>query len=100
MFLTAILAVEAILHWTIVGRYGLRGNAPPLVFGLLYAALAAASVTGAGFVPWAALVVAVVGTLGLVANYRKIAHPKGTEHATLALNALLILLLLAAIFRL
>ena len=98
MFLTAILIVEAILHGTIVGRFGLKGNEPPLVFGILYAALAAAAVAGAAFVTWAALVVAVVGTIALAANYRKIPHEKGTERLILGLNALLILYLLAAIF--
>jgi len=41
--LAALLSVSAVLHGIIIGRFGLKGNEPPALFGALYAALAIAA---------------------------------------------------------
>jgi hypothetical protein len=41
-----LLLGNAVLHGVIVGRFGIKGNAPPAVFGLLYAGLALAAFLG------------------------------------------------------
>lgn len=46
---------------------------------------------------WGAVLVVVVGSLGLVANYRKITHEKSLEHAILAVNAVIVILTILAL---
>ena len=93
-----LLLGNAVLHGVIVGRFGLEGNAPPAVFGILYAGLALAVFRGWADAPLVALVVTAVGLLGLALNFRKLQHETTVEKiifvvgtATLACVAYLIL---------
>ncbi|MGQ0610645.1 MAG: hypothetical protein ACT4N9_06025 [Paracoccaceae bacterium] len=90
--LAGLLALSAALHAAIILRYGLKGNAPPAAFGALYLVLAVAVWTGVSFALWATLAVVLVGSAGLLANYRKISHEKTLEHAILALNLLVLVI--------
>ena len=91
MVLVAILAVDAILHGLIVMRFGVKGNEPPLVFGLGYLALAVAAFYGVAGVLWAVLIVSVVGTIGLAVSLKRIAHETTIERVILGLNGVIIL---------
>jgi len=55
--LSLLLLVNAVLHGVIVGRFGIKGNVPPAVFGLLYAVLALAVFRGWTYGALATLVV-------------------------------------------
>lgn len=59
--------------------------------------LAAAGWKGVPLALWGAVLVVVVGSLGLVANYRKITHEKSLEHAILAVNAVIVILTILAL---
>ena len=41
--LTVLLFTDTVLHGVIIGRFGVKGNEPPAVFGLVYAGLALAA---------------------------------------------------------
>jgi hypothetical protein len=93
-----LLLGNAVLHGVIVGRFGLKENAPPAAFGLLYAGLALAVFRGWVHAALAALVVTAVGVVGLALNFKKLQHDTTVEKiisvvgaATLACAAYLVL---------
>lgn len=97
-FLSVLLLGNAVLHGVIVGRFGLKGNAPPAVFGILYAGLAFAVFRGEAYAALAALVVTAVGLAGLALNFKKLQHETTIEQivfvvgvATIACAAYLLL---------
>ena len=79
MFLILLLLGNAALHGVIIGRFGIKGNVPPAVFGFLYAALALAIISGWPHGVLATLVVTAVGLVGLALNFRKLQHDKTVE---------------------
>lgn len=74
-----LLLGNAVLHGVIIGRFGIKGNEPPAVFGLLYAALAFAAFRDWDYAVLAALVVTAVGMLGLALNFKKLQHDTTVE---------------------
>jgi hypothetical protein len=82
-----LLAVNAVLHGAILGRFGIRGNEPPAVFGILYAGLALAVFGGWSRAPLLALVVTAVGLLGLGLNFKKLQHDSTIEKVILVVGA-------------
>jgi hypothetical protein len=78
---------NAVLHAIVVGRFGLKGNVPPAVFGIIYAGLALAIFGGWPHAPLAALVVTGVGLLGLTLNFKKLQHDSTIEKIILVVGA-------------
>ena len=78
-FLSLLLLVNAVLHGVIVVRFGIKGNEPPAVFGLLYAALALAVFLGWAHGTLATLIATTVGLIGLAVNFRKLQHDTTAE---------------------
>lgn len=85
-----LLLVNAVLHGIIVGRFGIKGNEPPAVFGLVYAALAIAVFAGWTYGALATLVVTTVGLLGLALNFRKLQHEPTVEKIIFVVGAAII----------
>jgi hypothetical protein len=85
-----LLALDAILHAAVVYRFGMTGNEPPLVFAVIYVALALAVYFAVPYALWTTLVITIVGEGALIANYRNIAHEKTIENVILALNLVVI----------
>lgn len=79
MLLTLLLVLNAVLHGVIIGRFGIKGNEPPAVFGLVYAGLALAVYLGWSYGMLATLVVTAVGLLGLAVNFKKLQHETTVE---------------------
>jgi len=77
--LTVLLFTNAVLHGVIIGRFGVKGNEPPAVFGLVYAGLALAAFRGWAHAPLAVLIVTSVGLLGLAVNFKKLQHETAVE---------------------
>lgn len=96
--LAALLAVDAILHGVIIARFGVKGNEPPLAFGIVYAALTIAVFLGVPYALWAVLVAALVGLVGLTVAYKSIPHEKSVERAIWVLNAVIILIVCFVLF--
>ncbi len=92
--LAALLVLNAILHFAIVGRFGLNGNMPPLVFGIVYAVLAILSLLQVPNVAWIALIVAMVGTAALLMQFKNIKHETTIEKVILVVNAVIIVFFL------
>jgi hypothetical protein len=90
--LAALLAVNAVLHGMIIARFGVKGNEPPLAFGVAYAALSVAVFLATPYALWATLIVSVAGVVGLTAAYAKIPHEKSVERFCWALGAIIIML--------
>ena len=90
--LASLLAVNAVLHGMIIARFGVKGNEPPLAFGIAYAALAVGVFLAIPYALWATLIVSVVGVAGLTAAYAKIPHEKSVERLCWALGAIVIAL--------
>ena len=94
-----LLLGNAVLHGVIVGRFGLKGNVPPAVFGVLYAGLALLVFRGWDHAVVATLVVTAVGLLGLALGFKKLQHEPtvekivvGVGSATIAYAAYLLFL--------
>jgi len=85
--LVLLLVGNAILHGVIIGRFGLKGNEPPALFGVLYAALALTVVIGWPYAFLATLGVTTVGLLGLAANFKKLQHETTIEKIIFAVGA-------------
>jgi hypothetical protein len=85
--LSLLLLVNAVLHGIIVGRFGIKGNEPPAVFGLLYAVLAIAVFPGWAYGALATLVVTTVGLLGLALGFRKLQHDTTVEKIIFVVGA-------------
>ena len=96
--LAFLLAVDAILHGVIIARFGVKGNEPPFVFGLVYAALAVAVFLAVPYALWAALVVTLVGLVGLTLAYKSIPHEKTVERVIWVLNVVIILVACVVLF--
>ena len=88
--LSLLLLVNAVLHCIIVGRFGIKGNEPPAVFGLLYAVLAIAVFLGWAYGILATLVVTTVGLLGLALGFRKLQHDTTVEKIIFVVGAAII----------
>ena len=86
-FLSLLLLVNAVLHGVIVGRFGIKGNEPPAVFGVLYAVLALAVFRGWTYGALATLVVTTVGLVGLALNFRKLQHDTAVEKIIFVVGA-------------
>lgn len=78
-FLGLLLLGNAVLHGVIVGRFGIKGNVQPAVFGFLYAALALAVFSGWPHGALTTLVVTTAGLVGLALNFRKLQHDTTVE---------------------
>lgn len=85
--LSLLLLVNAVLHGVIVGRFGIKGNEPPAVFGVLYAVLALAVFRGWTYGALATLVVTTVGLVGLALNFRKLQHDTTVEKIIFVVGA-------------
>jgi len=79
MRLSLLLIVNAVLHGIIIVRFGIKGNEPPAVFGMLYAGLALTLFFGWAHATLAVMVVTAVGLVGLALNYSKLQHEKTIE---------------------
>jgi hypothetical protein len=91
LLLALLLAVDAILHGAIIARFGVKGNAPPLVFGIIYAALTVAVFLAVPYAVWAVLVATLVGLAGLTVAFKSIPHEKTIERIIWVLNVAIIL---------
>lgn len=94
-----LLLSNAVLHGVIIGRFGIKGNEPPALFGILYAGLALAVFRDWDHAVLATLVVTAVGLVGLALNFKKLQHDRTVEKivfvvgsATIVVAASLLLL--------
>jgi hypothetical protein len=88
--LTLLLLTNAVLHGVIIGRFGIKGNEPPAVFGLVYAGLALATFRGWAHAAPAVLLVTAVGLLGLAVNFKKLQHEKTVEKIIFVVGGMLL----------
>jgi len=88
--LSLLLLVNAVLHGVIIGRFGIKGNEPPAVFGVLYAALAFALFSGWTYGALATLVVTTLGLAGLALNFKKLQHDTTVEKIIFVVGAAII----------
>jgi len=77
--LSLLLLANVVLHAAIIGRFGIKGNEPPAVFGVLYAVLAYSVFSGWAHGVLATLVVTAVGLVGLALNFKKLRHDTTVE---------------------
>jgi hypothetical protein len=93
LLLAILLAVNAILHGAIIARFGVKGNEPPLVFGIADLVLAIVIFLAVPYALWAALIVSLVGIAGLTLQFNRIPHDDKTiERIIWVLDAVIILL--------
>ena len=89
MLLALMLAVNAALHFAVVGRFGLadRANVPVLVFGFIYGALAVGTWLAVPYVLWAVLVFGGIGFAGLTATFNTLYRDRSLDRAIWLLDA-------------
>lgn len=88
--LSLLLVADAVLHGVIIGRFGIKGNEPPAVFGLVYAGLAIAALLRWAHAPLVVLIVTAVGLLGLAVNFKKLQHETTVEKIIFAVGGAVI----------
>jgi hypothetical protein len=88
--LGVLLVVNAVLHGLIVVRYGIKGNEPPAVFGVVYALLALAVFFGWSYALPATLAVTTLGLIGLAVNFKKLQHDTTIEKVIFVVGAALL----------
>ena len=92
MTILAWLAVlDAVLHATLIGRFGVKGNEPFLVYAVVYAALAIALFLAVPYVLWAMLILAVIGLVGFTLTFNKVPRDKTFERVIWGVDALTVL---------
>ena len=92
MTILAWLAVlDAILHATLIGRFGVKQNEPFLVFAVVYAALAIALFLAVPYVLWATLILSVIGLVGFTLTFNKVPRDKTLERVIWGVDALTVL---------
>ena len=90
MLLSLLLFGNAVLHGIIVGRFGIKGNVPPALFGLIYAALAFGVFMGWPHGALVTMVVTMVGLVGLTLNYKKLQHDTTIEKIIFLVGGIII----------
>lgn len=70
--LVLLLALDAVLHATVIGRFGTKDNNMPfLIFAVVDAALAIAAYLALPYSLWATLLLSAFGLLGLTITFNK-----------------------------
>jgi len=69
--LALLLAIDAALHALLVYRFGIKENMSFFVYVFIYAALAVAVLLDLPFVLWLALVLSVIGIVGLTVRFNQ-----------------------------
>ena len=88
--LSLLLLINAVLHGVIIFRFGFKGNEPPALFGIIYAALALAVFLGVTYSVPGTLIVTSVGLLGLALNFKKLQHDTIFEKIIFVIGAAII----------
>lgn len=90
--LLTLLVTNAIVHGIVVARFGVRNNNQPfLMFAIVYAALAIAVYLSVPYALWAALLLAVIGILGLSITFNKPVRDKTLDKIIWLLDAAVVL---------
>ncbi|MEP6495344.1 MAG: hypothetical protein ABJF01_21840 [bacterium] len=90
--LLGLLFVNAMVHGSVVGRYGIRNNNEPfLVFTLVYAALAVAIFLSVPYALWAVLILSLFGLVGLTVTFNKPVRSKTLDKIIWVLDVATIL---------
>jgi hypothetical protein len=92
--LALLVAIDALLHFLFVYRFGVRDrtNAPYLVFAFAYLILAVALALAWPYALWATLLLTAVGLAGLTMTFNRIPGAKGFDRVIWGLDAAIILL--------
>lgn len=86
--LFGLLALNAIVHAIVAARFGLRGNNEPfLVFAIVDALLAGAVYLLVPYAIWAALVLSIIGFVGLNVTFNKPVRDKTLDKVIWVLDA-------------
>ena len=71
MLLVSLLALDTVLHFALVARFGAKENEPFLIFGVVYAVLTLAVWFALPYALWVTLVLALIGLVGLTVTFNK-----------------------------
>ena len=85
--------LDAILHGVVVSRFGLtdKANVPFLVFGVIDAILAVAVFLAWPYAIWAALILTILGIVGLTVTFSKPQREKSIDRAIWVVDAAIVL---------
>jgi hypothetical protein len=90
--LAILLLVDAALHGIVVFRYGTGDNNMPfLVFGIIDLALAVIVFLAVPYAVWAALVLSVIGIVGLTVTFNKPRRDKTVDRIIWAVDAAIVI---------
>ncbi len=88
MTILALLAtLDAILHGTLIYRFGVKGNEPFAIFGVIYVLLALALFFDVPYAVWATLVLGAVGLVGLTVTFNKVPRDKTLDYVIWVVDA-------------
>ncbi len=92
-----LLAIDALLHFVVVARYGTAENKPVLIFGFIYSALAAAVWFSVSYAVVATLVFTSIGFLGLSLTFRSIDRNRSLDSLIWVVDAAVLVLTLSVL---
>jgi len=97
--LAILLLLDAVLHGVVVFRHGTGDNNMPfLVFGIIDLALAVIVFLGVPYAVWAALVLTVIGIVGLTVTFSKPQRDKTVDRIIWAVDAAIIVFAVYLLF--
>ena len=79
--LALFLAIDAVLHGVLVSRFGIKENMSFFVYAFIDAALAVAVFLNLPYVLWPALVLTVIGFVGLTVRFNQPKRDKTIDKA-------------------
>ena len=92
MLLALLLAIDAVLHATVVLRFGTKdNNLPFLVFLIIDAVLAVAVYLDVPYGVWASLILSVFGLIGLTVTFNKPQRDKTLDRIIWLVDAAVVL---------
>lgn len=91
MLLALLLAIDAVLHIVVTARFGTgNNNMPFLIFAIIDAILAVLVFFLVPYAVWAALILTVIGLIGLTVTFNKPQREKTLDKVIWVVDALVI----------
>jgi hypothetical protein len=91
LFLVALLVLDTVLHAMVIGRFGIKGNEPFLVYAVIDAALAIVVYLAVPYALWATLILSLIGIVGLTVTFNKVPRDKTLDKIIWVVDAAIVL---------
>jgi hypothetical protein len=96
--LAILLLIDAALHALVIFRFGATDNVPFLIFGIIDLALAIIVFLAVPYAVWAALILSVIGIVGLMVTFNKPQRDKTLDRIIWVVDLAIIIVAIYLLF--